>query len=280
MIKFLVKTSVFVILMTLVMTVNCHSWVEQVSLVEDVAFQSPDYPRDNDDSQASLSDVYSANYSVVIRTSPEFLHNDTIMTYLLSPNGRSGNIEIISSDRICMLSQQFSYQSQGSSRLKVRADKEIVLRYQENGHVTLPHETPDKATSGTVFVYDTKKSRSTDTLLNIHKVWNKNGTTSDARGRLLAEVDFDDEECYEPNFLSSIYQLRQKLFEANSEQGSNRWCRNRVQVSEDTTKRIYTLYWVWDWPSSLDTPNGSMRWKNEIYTTCVDLHVITQENSE
>lgn len=152
------------------MTVNCHSWIEQVSLVEDVAFQNPDYPRDNDDSQASLSDVYSANYSVVIRTSPEFLHNDTVMTYLLSPNERSGNIEIIFTDRICMPSQQFPYQSQGSPRLKVRAGKEVVLRYQENEHVTLPHETPGKATPETVFVYGTKESRSTDTLLNIHKV--------------------------------------------------------------------------------------------------------------
>lgn len=265
----------FVILMTLVMTVNCHSWVEQISLVEDVAFQNLDYSRDNDDSQASLSNVYSANYSVVIRTSSEFLHNDTIMTYLLSLNERSENIEIIFSDRICMLSQQFSYQSQDSSRLKMRADKKIVLRYQENEHVTLSHETLDKATSETVFVYDIKKSRSTNTLLNIHKVWNKNETTSDACERLLAEVDFDDEECYESNFLSSIYQLRQKLFEANSEQSSNRWCRNRVQISKDTTKRVYMLYWVWDWSSSLDISNDSMRWKNEIYTTCVDLHVIT-----
>ncbi len=275
MIKFLVKTFVFVILMTLVMTVNCHSWVEQISLVEDVVFQNSDYSRDNDDLQASLSDVYSANYSVVIRTSPEFLHNDTIMTYLLSSNERSGNIEIIFSDRICMLSQQFSYQSQGSSRLKVKAGKKVVLRYQENEHITLPHETPGKVTSETVFVYGIKESRSTDTLLNIHKVWNKDETAGDARERLLAEVDFDDEECYGSNFLSPIYQLRQKLFEANSGQGPNRWCRNRVQVPEDTTEGVYTLYWVWDWPSSLDTPDGSMRWKDEIYTTCVDLHVIT-----
>ncbi len=275
MIKFLVKTFVFAILMTLVMTVNCHSWVEQIFLVEDVAFQNSDYLRGNDDSQASLSDVYSANYSVVIWISSEFLHNDTIMTYLLSPNGRSEDIEIIFSDRICMPSQQFSYQSQGSSRLKMRAGKKVVLRYQENEHVTLPHAIPGKTTSETVFVYDIKKSRSTDTLLNIHKVWNKDETTGDARGRLLAEFDFDDEECYESNFLSSIYQLRQKIFEANSEQKSNRWCRNRVQVPKKTTERLYTLYWVWDWPSSLDIPNGSMRRKNEIYTTCLDLHVVT-----
>ncbi len=275
MIKFLVKTSVFAILMALVMTVNCHSWVEQVSLVEDVAFQNPGYPRGNGDSQASLSDVYPANYSVVIRTSPEFLHNGTIMTYLLPPNGRSGDIEIISSDRICMPSQQFPYQSQGSPRLKVRAGKEVVLRYQENGHVTLPHATPGKATSGTVFVYGTKESRSTDTLLNIHKVWDKDGTAGDARGRLLAEFDFDDGECYGPNFLSPIYQLRQKIFEADPGQGPNRWCRNRVQVPKETTEGLYTLYWVWDWPSSLDTPDGSMRRKDEIYTTCLDLHVVT-----
>ncbi len=275
MIKFLVKTFVFAILMTLVMTVNCHSWVEQIFLVEDVAFQNSDYLRDNDDSQASLSDVYSANYSVVIWISSEFLHNDTIMTYLLSSNGRSEDIEIIFSDRICMLSQQFSYQSQDSSRLKMRADKKVVLRYQENEHVTLSHAIFDKTTSETVFMYDIKKSRSTDTLLNIHKVWNKNETTSDARERLLAEFDFDDEECYESNFLSSIYQLRQKIFEANSEQKSNRWCQNRVQVSKKTTERLYTLYWVWDWSSSLDIPNDSMRRKNEIYTTCLDLHVVT-----
>lgn len=219
--------------------------------------------------------VYSANYSVVIRTSSEFLHNDMIMTYLLSSNERSEDIEIIFSDRICMLSQQFSYQSQDSSRLKMRAGKKVVLRYQKNEHVTLSHAILGKTTSETVFVYDIKKSRSTDTLLNIHKVWNKNETASDARERLLAEFDFDDEECYEPNFLSSIYQLRQKIFEANSGQKPNRWCWNRVQVPKKTTERLYTLYWIWDWSFSLDTPNGSMRRKNEIYTTCLDLHVVT-----
>ena len=81
MIKFLVKTSVSAILVALVMTVNCHSWVEQVFLVEDVAFQNPGYSRGNGGSQPLLSGVYSAKYSVVIRTSSEFLQNGTVMTY-------------------------------------------------------------------------------------------------------------------------------------------------------------------------------------------------------
>jgi len=54
-------------------------------------------------------------------------------------------------------------------------------------------------------VYGIKKSRLINIQLNIHKVWNKNETAGDARERLLAEVNFDDGECYELNFLSFIY---------------------------------------------------------------------------
>ena len=140
--------------------------------------------------------------------------------------------------------------------------------------MTLPHATPGKMTPGRVFVYGTNESHSTDTLLEVHRVWNKGGTAGDRRGRLLAELDFDDGECYGPNFSSSIYQSRQRTFDADLGEGSNRWCRNRVRVPEDTMEGIYTLYWVWDWPSFLNSTDGSMRRKDEVYTTCIDLNII------
>ena len=90
----------------------------------------------------------------------------------------------------------------------MKADKKIVLKYQENEHIMLSHAILEKITFETVFVYEIKKSRSINTLLNIYKVQNKNKTTNDARKRLLAEFNFNDKEYYEFNFSSSIFQLR------------------------------------------------------------------------
>lgn len=204
----------------------------------------------------------------VRRNSSEFLLNGNVMTYLLPPNGRP-NAEILKTDTICMPRQQVSYQSLGSPALKVESGNQILLRYQENGHVTLPHQSVGKLNPGKVYIYGTNDSLPGDTLTNIHHVWTESGKGGDERGRLLISMEFDDGECYGPNFASQIFRERRRKFEPDPGQGSNRWCRNIVKIPDDVGKGRYTLYWVWDWPSMMPADR-----KPEIYTTCIDLIII------
>jgi hypothetical protein len=72
---------------------------------------------------------------------------------------------------MCMLSQQEQVQTDGSPRLQAATGDAIALRYQENGHVTLPDNQPGKlANRGTVFVYSTTQPSLSDTLLGIYEV--------------------------------------------------------------------------------------------------------------
>lgn len=170
--------------------------------------------------------------------------------------------------------QQHPIQTYKSPRLTVRRGATFILRYQENGHVTLLSNSPAKPTSGQVFVYGTDKSRPDDTLLRIHRSWNATGTGGDQRGRLLTTASFDDGKCYGPNFDSPIYQQRRKQFKPDPEQGANRWCQTPVELPDNIRRGVYTIYWVWDWPSLLPHSKGGVTRKDEIYTTCMDLRVV------
>lgn len=196
---------------------------------------------------------------------------DKTMTYLLPPNERPSNV-ILPADQICKLSQQFPTEVGGSPRLRASAGSQILLRYQENGHVTLPANTPGKLTAGMISIYSTNQFLPDDTLQAIHKVWNVMGTGGDQRGRLLARQNFDDGACYQPNG-GRISRERSAEYPPDPMQGQNRWCRNYVQLPQDTMEGLYTLYWVWDWPTSLGTP-GALKGKMEIYTTCIDVDVV------
>lgn len=193
------------------------------------------------------------------------------MTYLLPPNGWPSN-GILSADRICKLSQQYPTEVAGSPRLQASAGSQIGLRYQENGHVTLPANTPGKLTAGIVLVYGTNQSLPDDTLQAIHNIWNAMGTGGDQRGRLLMRQNFDDGACYQPND-GCISRERRAKYVSDPMQGQNRWCRNQMQLLSDTMEGLYTLYWVWDWPTSPGTP-GALKGKTEIYTTCIDIDIV------
>lgn len=84
------------------------------------------------------------------------------MTHLILPNGR-GDTAIRPPDPICMTSQQVPNQTVGSPMLCASAGSQIVLLYQENGHITLPDNTPGKDTPGQVFIYGTSQSLPNDT---------------------------------------------------------------------------------------------------------------------
>src|SRR5580704_698951 len=83
---------------------NAHTWIEQMTVIapNGTFVGVPGYARGN-----------------VLRTSPNF--NDTTMTNLIPPNGRSTGNEILSTDPMCMPSQQEQVQTDGSPRLQAAA---------------------------------------------------------------------------------------------------------------------------------------------------------------
>jgi len=222
---------------------------------------------------------YSRGY---VQRSPQF--TDASMTNLIPPDGRSTGNEILPTDGICMPSQQTPNQTEGSPRLQAAAGSFVALRYQENGHVTMPYNQPGKpANRGTVFVYGTTQPSPNDTLLAIHKVWNANQTGGDRRGILVSTQNFDDGQCYQSN-PSAISQARQNQFNPSglpfdNLQGPNLWCQQDLALPSNlTTGQPYTLYWVWDWPTAPGAP-GLPNGKQELYTTCMDIDVVDPSNA-
>ena len=210
-----------------------------------------------------------------MRTSPIF--NDELMTYQLPPDGRVP-FELLSTDYICASRQRSPTQTPGSPRLAVLDGEKVVLQFNENGHITKPwNNAPDKNSPGLVSIYGTANSSPTDTLLAIHNVWNRDGTGGDRKGVLLYQASFDDGMCYqytdESSGYSAIEAERASQYPGpgplDPAQGLNRWCTANLSVPNLPEGSIYTLFWVWDWPT---TSNGGSI--PQIYTTCVDLDVI------
>jgi hypothetical protein len=248
-----------VFLAFLVTTANAHSWVEQLTVIapNGTFVGSPGYARGN-----------------VLRTSPEF--NDNKMTHLIPPNGRPKR-DILSSDNLCKDSQRKQVQTDGSPRLQANPGDAVALRFQENGHVTLPQTLPAKPKNrGTVYVYGTTEPKVDEKFVDVHKAWNKNGTGGDQRGVLLSVQNFDDGRCYQIND-GRISQTRQSKYphEANKLMGADMWCQQDIALpSNAPTGKPYTLYWVWDWPSEPGVNPAMPNGKEEIYTTCMDVDVV------
>jgi hypothetical protein len=151
----------------------------------------------------------------------------------------------------------------------------VALRYQENGHVTIPSTQVGKPPNrGTVFVYGTTQPSNSDTLLGIHKVWTPDGKGGDGRGVLLATRNFDDGQCYQVNS-QLLSEERQAEFkhEAVNPMGTNLWCQTDVQLPSSIDADKYTLYWVWDWPTEPGADPNLPSGKNETYTTCMDINI-------
>jgi hypothetical protein len=236
---------------------RAHTWVEQLTVIASngTFTGAPGYARGN-----------------VLRTSPGF--SDPQMTNLIPPDGRSTGTEILPTDLMCKSSQTIGNQTPGSPALIANVGDMVALRYQENGHVTLPNNQPGKpANRGTIFIYGTTQPSNSDTLLGIHGVWTTDGKGGDGRGVLLATRNFDDGQCYQIND-GNVSEARQKEFphQANQLMGANLWCQSDVTLPTSISSSSYTLYWVWDWPTAPGTagfPDG----KNETYTTCMDISI-------
>ncbi|KAK2060767.1 hypothetical protein LY76DRAFT_399136 [Colletotrichum caudatum] len=169
----------------------------------------------------------------------------------------------IPGDGFAMCKQPVGHQVEGFPALTAAPGDFVSLRYQENGHVTLPNTPENKPLNrGTVFIYGTTQPKADDILFDVHRQWNTDGTGGDGRGRLLATRNFDDGQCYQIND-QSISQERQKKFphEAAQPMGGDVWCQSAVQLPEDLAQNSdYTLYWVWSWPTL--TPSAHAASKN------------------
>jgi hypothetical protein len=77
----------------------------------------------------------------------------------------------------------------------------IAIMHLENGHTTLPHNQPNKPRNrGTIYFYGTTQPKEQEKLFDVHLLWNKQGTGGDKRGKLLATRNYDDGQCYQPNW--------------------------------------------------------------------------------
>jgi len=237
--------------------VQAHTWVEQLMVLASngTMIGEPGYARGN-----------------VLRSASDF--SDPTMVNIIPVDGRPIN-EIFDTDLMCKSSQTTQTQTDGSPRLQAAPGSAVALRYQENGHVTLPDNQPGKPTNrGTVYVYGTTQPSATDSFLAIHRVWNADGTGGDGRGVLLSTQNFDDGQCYQVNS-GTISTERQSTFKhaSTSLMGADLWCQQDVQLPTDAADgQPYTLYWVWDWPT-LPGTTGFPDGKQEIYTTCMDIDV-------
>ncbi|CAM1503413.1 Fc.00g081890.m01.CDS01 [Cosmosporella sp. VM-42] len=125
----------------------------------------------------------------------------------------------------------------------------IALQDQENGHVTLPQNTPQEAGSGTVYIYCTSHPHDDESFFAVHRAWDREVPGGDGRGRLLAAWSFDGGHCYQVN-RGCISTLRQQQLPKASlnPQGADLWCQADIRLPLDITD-WYTLYWVWDRPT-------------------------------
>jgi len=251
------STSWKVLTTLLATTANAHSWIEQLMVINpnNGSFvDSPGYPR-----------------GYIPRTSPDF--SDDAMTYRLPSNG----VNLTKTDKMCMDTQRSpDDQKPDLPRLQAQQGSAIALRYQENGHVTQPENQEGKPPNrGTVYVYGTTDPSDDDRIIDIHKVWNEEGTGGDKRGKLLATRPYDDGRCYQING-GDISKERQAKFKHTADQlmGTNLWCQTDIKLPEDAEGgKKYTLYWVWDWPTLPGKDDSLPNGKPELYTTCMDVDI-------
>ncbi|KAI4266641.1 MAG: hypothetical protein L6R35_006926 [Caloplaca aegaea] len=258
------KRSLALVAATLLVSASAHSWIEDMSVIakNGTFIGAPGYPRAN------------------AKRGPG-VNPDKEMVHLIPANGRPTGNKILDSDPMCMPSQQQPKQSEGSPMLNAAPGDMVALRYQENGHVSLPENQPGKeANRGTVYIYGTTSPSPEDKFLSIHKVWNSEGTGGDKRGKLLASEPYDDGQCYQINGGQISTQRREEFkHESDPLMGADLWCQNNFKIPKDAPSgKPYTVYWVWEWDTAptAGQPNGLL----ERYTTCMDISLSKTGNTQ
>lgn len=221
-----------------------------------------------------------------LRTQAGF--SDLLMVHILPGDGQPSieerdvgtvdTMEVKPTDPMCKQTQQTQMQSNGSPRLQAAPGAMVALRYQENGHVSLPQTQAGKPQNrGSVYIYGTTQPKNDEKFLDIFNVWNADGSGGDKRGKLLATQNFDDGHCYQMNS-GNISSTRQKQYSHTADKlmGQDLWCQNDIAIPSDAPSgKPYTLYWVWDWPTEPNVDPGLPKGKAEIYTTCMDIDITT-----
>ena len=237
-----------------------HSWVEQVMRI------APN---------GTLVDPVGYMRGYVGRMDPGFADLD----YLLPPDGRPEGKVLRRDDAMCAPVQRARNYSTKYPPLSAAPGDFIALRYQENGHVSLPDNgDPKPPNRGTIYIYGTGEPSKDEKFLNVHGVWTADEASANGKGKLIAKRNFDDGQCYQINDgpISAERQARVNK-EAQDPQGADLWCQADVRLPSDLpTRGFYTLYWVWDWPTVneglpfAETP-GTEVVSPQLYTSCLDI---------
>ncbi|KAF4534691.1 uncharacterized protein LTHEOB_12879 [Lasiodiplodia theobromae] len=239
-----------------------HSWVEDISSLDEDGniAGDPGYPRGFVPRVIPVGSGFWPN--------DDF--NDFTMQYLIPPNDREDRA-IYLTDRICKSTQQTANQTDGYPVLQAKSGSTILLRYQENGHVTLLGNSTNRRSSGHIWVYGTADPADDDTLMAIHGRWSEDGTGGDHRGALLTDAPFDDGKCYQTN--TSEESKRRRLLPQRSHttlEGADLWCGTEVPLPDLDSGTQYALYWVWSFPTQFSDGRSIP----EIYTTCIDVAIV------
>ena len=146
---------------------DAHSWIEQMTRVSaNGSFTgAPGYPRNFIPRGPGFSD-------------PEMVHilpttgQPTIEQRDVGPQPITAvdTMGIQPTDPMCKKIQQQQSQSSGSPRLQAAPGDMVALRYQSNGHVTLPQNQPGKQPNrGTVYIYGTTQPKTTENYLGMEQ---------------------------------------------------------------------------------------------------------------
>jgi hypothetical protein len=243
---------------------NAHSWVEQLANIaaNGSYVASFGYPRGFADKTVGSSFDQEANKWLLPRDA-DFINK---------------------TDLLCHPSQRVPNQAGSFSRLQTSPDSVIAMRYAENGHVTLPGGGTDLVgkpeKGGTVFVFGTKQPRPNETLQNVLH-WTRDGKGGDRGGRLLTAQNFDDDRCYQLRTDTTVLGEARRLQTPNPKPGQpgsdhELLCETNVRLPDDVTVgQPYTLYWVWQWPTAPQQKPGPVNGKDEYYTSCIDVDVVS-----
>jgi hypothetical protein len=247
---------------------HSHSWGEQLR---------------NIDAKGNYVGAYGYPRGMVDRgkTSPDGKDTDNAMTWRMPESNTEGKIFIDAEQLLCAPMQRQQKQSSDKfPRLKTVPGGFIAIRYQENGHVTLPQNNPEKPKKGgTVYVYGTKDPKTDEKLFDVLQ-WTQDGQGGDKRGVLLAMNDYDDGRCYLNNEtpIAMARKAADPAYMTNTpEKGpanSVMYCETDVKLPETVELgKAYTLYWVWQWTSLPGKTPGLKKGKDEYYSTCMDVDV-------
>ncbi|KAE9570948.1 hypothetical protein CGMCC3_g12967 [Colletotrichum fructicola] len=174
-------------------------------------------------------------------------------------SGRNGNFSdglftnlLEASNYHLCAKQPLGQQMPGFDMLKAAPGDFVGLRYQENGHITLPDSPINKPSNrGTIYVYGTLFPRAEDSLFDVFKRWTADGKGGDGRGRLLATRHYDDGQCYQVNSGPISLQRQQQFRKAAMDpQGADLWCQAVIRLPKDLAEgTLYSIYFVWTWPT-------------------------------